>query len=304
MILCFDIGGTTMKGGYALSPEDITLLPRVPTPGHDFNAFVQVLRDAVAGAPQPPTALAISMPGVADRATGRATLANIPCCSGRLLAQDLRAALDLPVVIANDADCFVLAEAVTGAGRDHRVVFGAILGTGVGGGLVIDGALINASGGFAGEWGHGPVTARIAGKPAVTLPAFACGCGLTGCLDPVISARGIERLHQHLHKVDTDSIGIVTAWQAGDPMATQTVDIWCEIASGPLAMLTNTLGADIIPVGGGLSGSAPLIDILDQATRALCLTRYDRPLVVQAKCKTEPGLVGAAILGFRSLASA
>lgn len=299
MILCFDIGGTTMKGGRARSPTDIDPLPRVPTPTRDFAAFTAVLARAIAGCPQRPRCLVLAIPGIVERPSGQSVIANVPCASNRRLGPELEEALGLPVILGNDADCFALAEAVAGAGRGHRVVFGAILGTGVGGGLVVDGRLINEAGGFAGEWGHGPVAARLAGSPPIAIPHFACGCGLSGCLDSVISARGMERLHRHLTGTDAPSTRIVAAWEGGEQ--SPTIDIFLEVAAAPMAMLANMVGADIIPVGGGLSESAPLIEALDRAVRPLCLARIDRPLVVPALCRGEPGLIGAASLGFASL---
>lgn len=298
MILCFDIGGTAIKTAEAPAPSIVTPTGRIPTPAHDFDAFVNALRRAIGAASMRPTALAFSIAGVVD-AAGIATVANIPCLTGRSVVRDLEAALDLPVVLANDADCFALAEATEGAGRGHEVVFGVILGTGVGGGIVVRGGLINAHGGFAGEWGHGPVAARIVGE--TVLPAVPCGCGQTGCLDAVCSARGMERLHLHLHGRDIGAQSIVTAWERGEPAALRTIDLWLALLSGPLAMVTNLLGPGVIAVGGGLSNCVALVAALDERVRQQCLRRFGKPLVVPALCRIEPGLIGAAALGFRAL---
>lgn len=301
MILCFDIGGTTMKGGRARSPEAIEVLERVPTPARDLDAFLAVLDGAIADCPEPPRALAAAIPGVVDVDTGLGRVANVPCLTGIPIRERLEAALGLPVFVANDADCFALAEVAVGAGKGHRVVFGVILGTGVGGGLVIDGRLVNAEGGFGGEWGHGPIAARLAGNPPVAIPRYACGCGLSGCLDATVSARGMERLHRDLHEAEATSLEIVAGWGAGDPAARRTIEIWLEIAAAPLAVLVNATAADIVPVGGGLGGSADLVAALDGAVRALTLRRFGRPLVVPALCRVEPGLVGAAALGLAAV---
>lgn len=298
MILCFDIGGTAIKIAEAFSQDDIRPQGRAPTPAQDYPAFVAALRAAVQAASEPPERLAFSIAGVVAPDTGLATVANIPCLTGRRLVADLEADLGLPVDLANDADCFALAEAAVGAGRGHEVVFGIILGTGVGGGVVVRGQLINAGGGFAGEWGHGPVAQRILGQPEVTLPAFACGCGQIGCLDAVCSARGMERLHAHLHPGrEADSLAIVEGWAVGEPRASRTIAIWLELLAGPLAMVENMLGAGIMAVGGGLSNAPDLIAALDVQVRARILRQLDRPLLVPAQCAIEPGLVGAAILG-------
>lgn len=298
MITCFDIGGSAIKCAVASADGKIGDLHRVPTPTHDFAAFTAAMQARIdAGGPS--RGVAISIAGVVDPLDGRIKCANIPCIDGRTLADDLRNALGLPVWIINDADSFALAEAQAGAGRGHANVFGLILGTGVGGGLVFNGRLIGGPGGFAGEWGHGPVAAQVSG-----IPRFPCGCGQTGCLDTVGGARGLERLHLALHQQSLDSREIITAWQSGDAAAERTVACWTELLSGPLAMLVNTVGASILPVGGGLANSAPLIARLDQAVRAAILRKTDAPIIVPGQSGAEPGLIGAAWLGLEKLGSA
>ncbi|SIQ35951.1 N-acetylglucosamine kinase [Rhizobium sp. RU35A] len=299
MIVCFDIGGTAIKGALAYSAEDIRPVPRQPTPLHDFEAFVAVMRAVIETAGERPDCVALSIAGIIDPDTALAVVANVPCIHGRPLKADLEAALGLPVLIANDADCFVLAEAGIGAGRGHRVVFGVILGTGVGGGLVIDGRLINSDGGFAGEWGHGPVAATEAGHPPARLPRFQCGCGLAGCIDAICSARGLEKLHQHLHDETLTSEEIIKAWSEQDPLAARTIDVYVGVLAGPLALVANVTGATIMPVGGGLSNVPALLVEIDRAVRARVLRKFNRPLIVRAECRIEPGLIGAALLGLK-----
>ncbi|ALK97315.1 N-acetylglucosamine kinase [Massilia sp. WF1] len=298
MLSCFDIGGSAIKSAVASADGQIGALTRVPTPAHDFAAFTAAMQ-ALIDAGGPSRGVAISIAGVIDPLDGRIKCANIPCIDGRTLAADLSTAFGLPVWIVNDADSFALAEAQAGAGRGHANVFGLILGTGVGGGLVLGGRLIGGPGGFAGEWGHGPAAAPLAG-----VPRFACGCGQTGCLDTVGGARGLERLHFALHRQSLDSRAIVDAWQAGDADAGRTIACWTELLAGPLAMLVNTVGASILPVGGGLANSAPLIARLDLAVRAGILRKTDAPIVVPGRSGAEPGLIGAAWLGVEKLGGA
>ncbi|MDK1383901.1 ROK family protein [Sinorhizobium sp. 8-89] len=298
MIICFDIGGSAIKGAITHSPERIFPLPRRTTPLDDFRRFVATLESVLDEAGGLPERVAISITGVIDPETRRIKCANIPCIDGRELAAELEAALHLPVVIANDADCFALAEAGIGAGRGHRIVFGAILGTGVGGGLVVDGKLINADGGFAGEWGHAPAVASEAGHPPIAIPIFDCGCGQRGCVDTVGGARGLERLHTTVHGKSLSSHEIIDAWQSGDEEAARTIDIFVDLISSPLALVINITGATIVPVGGGLSNSEALLAEIDRAVRGSILRRLDRPLVVRGECRLEPGLIGAALLGF------
>jgi len=303
MITCFDIGGSAIKCAVATAEGHIGDLQRVPTPTHDFAAFTAVMR-ALIDAGGPSRGVAISIAGIVDPDTGRIKCANIPCIDGRMLAADLADAFDLPVWIINDADSFALAEAQAGAGRGHANVFGLILGTGVGGGLVIGGKLVGGPGGFAGEWGHGPVAAQFAGSPPQAIPRMPCGCGQTGCLDTVGGARGLERLHLALSGQALDSRAIIDAWQIGDADAARTIDCFIDLLAGPLAMLVNTVGASILPVGGGLSNSAPLIARLDAAVRAGILRKTARPIIVPGQSGAEPGLIGAAWLGLERVESA
>lgn len=304
MIICFDIGGSGIKGALAVSPSELTPLGRVATPLDDFGAFAAAIRGVVDSSGAPADApVAISITGVVDPANGIITCANIPCIDGRPFAAELGEQLGRPVFVANDADCFALAEAIEGAGRGHRIVFGAILGTGVGGGIVIDGRIVNGAGGFAGEWGHGPVAATSAGNPPVEIPHFPCGCGLAGCVDTIGAARGMERLHRHLHGIDLPSTAIVEAWRAGDTKAARTIEVQVDLLAGPLALVINVVGAGIVPVGGGLGKVPEFIALLDTAVRQRILRRLSEPLVVPSRLTVEPGLVGAAILGFTENAS-
>ena len=304
MILALDIGGSAIKAAWADEPDAITPMGRIETPRTDFAAFVETLRGILAVVPARPHAVSISICGVTDIDTGKMICANVPCIDGRVLGAELEAALGLPVAVANDADCFALAEAGLGAGQGHDVVFGIILGTGVGGGLVVDGRLANRRGGYAGEWGHATIVAASAGDPPVAIPHFPCGCGRAGCADTVGGARGLEKLHFHLTGEARDSREIVVGWAGGDAAAIRTMAIYIDLIAAPLALAVNITGASIVPTGGGMAGAPGLIPALDKAVRSRILRRLDRPLIVSAQCGMEPGLVGAALLGLDRFAYA
>lgn len=299
MITCFDIGGTTIKAATATGPDALVALGRVPTPRDDFDAFAAAIAGLVeqGGAPTG-SPISISVTGVVDPETGLTTVANIPCIDGRNLAGDLGARLGCQVLVANDADCFALAEAFAGAGRGHRVVFGAILGTGVGGGIVADGRLFRGGGGLSGEWGHGTAVATRVSVAPFDMPHLPCGCGLEGCVDTIGGARGMEKLHKHLHGANLPSTDIVTQWESGDAQAGQTLDLYVALVSLPLALTVNIVGPDIIPVGGGLGNAHGLVARLDAAVRGRILRSIDRPLVVPAQLTVDAGLIGAASLAF------
>lgn len=286
MILCFDIGGSRIKAALA-SRGQIEALGDIPTPLREFTAFLAALR----GFARRPglRGLAISIAGVVDPDTGAIRVANIPCADGRDLAAEIGADLGLPVILLNDADCFALAEARRGAGVGHGTVFGIILGTGIGGGLVIDGRLVTGAGGYAGEWGHGPVLAAPFDFP--------CGCGLRGCIDAVCGARGMERLHLALGGESAASTAILAGWHQGDGASVRTVGTWLDLIAPPLALVLNVVGASVVPVGGGLSNDARLVAALDTRVRGMLLRRAGQPIVVPALCRPEPGLIGAAEAG-------
>ncbi len=295
MTLCFDIGGSFIKYGRVRDDGLVPELGRVPTPVHDFNAAVAAMREAIAemgGA----GAVSCSITGIVDPANGRSVIANVPCFDGIALEDALGAALDRPVRVTNDADCFALAEARLGRGRGHRNVFAIILGTGVGGGLVLNGTLVQGKSGVSGEWGHGPIVDPTAGGLVEGIPAFPCGCGRVGCLDTVGGARGMERLHAAIHNERRTSSDIISGWRAGDARAARTVDIFIEHIARLLGVMLNTLGATIVPVGGGLAASEDLIAKLDTRVRELALARYETAVVVPATRREDGGLVGAGLV--------
>ena len=286
MILCFDIGGSRIKAALALG-DDVQPLGDTPTPRDDFDAFLQALRGFVLS--REITAVAISIAGVVHPDTGRIRVANIPCADGRPLAKDISDVMGLPVLVLNDADCFVLAETRRGAGRGHRNVFGVILGTGVGGGLVIDGRLVQGVGGYSGEWGHGPVLASPFDFP--------CGCGLKGCIDAACGARGLERLHLHLGGQAAHSAEILALWHSGDVAGHRTVQTWLSLIAPQLALVLNVVGASVVPCAGGLANDRHLLSALDAEVRKMILWQTGAPIVVPAECRVEPGLIGAAEAG-------
>lgn len=309
MLACFDIGASAIKGAPFHAPSDRPVATRLATPLEDLDLFAATLGQGIADMERSQAteaaAVAISIAGVVDARTGIMTCANIPAIHGRNLSGELSARLGRPVFIANDADCFALAEASQGAGRGHDVVFGVILGSGVGGGLVINRRIVSGPGGYGGEWGHGPVfgcVPALRGRlEAAGLPVFDCGCGQIGCVDTVGGARGLERLHRFVGGAALASHEITAGWLAGEAKASEAIDLYLDLVSGPLAMMVNTVGASVLPVGGGLSACRPLVAALDERLRARILWRSDAPLLAPAELSPEPGLIGAAMLGLTHL---
>lgn len=305
-MLCMDVGGSFIKFALSPGPGELKPLERIATPTGKWDMFAASIAEVIErhGAAFPGTApLAVSIAGLVDPLDGKATSANIPCITGRQIAEELSDRLDRPVVAANDADCLTLAEANEGAGKGHAVVFCAVMGTGIGGGLAVDGHLVRGAGGVTGEWGHGPVLnteVHVDGEN-IHIPRFSCGCGRCGCVDTVGGARGLERLHTFLHGLDTTSHDILHAWQEGQAAARKTIGVYLELVADPLALAINITGASIVPVGGGLGSVPALITALDETVRVRILNSFGRPLVVPATRQEDGGLVGAAVLGHQSL---
>ena len=296
-----DIGGSYVRLGVSDSPGSVRLLESVRTPVDSWEAFgatLQALTDRHIGENRSP--LVISMAGAIDPASGVICSSNVPCVSGRVLGAELTSRLRRRVGIANDADCLALAEAVEGAGAGHDVVFCVVLGSGVGGGLVVGGRVAGGARGISGEWGHGlPVSTHVdldGTGHAQPVSALRCGCGRMGCVDTIGGARGIERLNAVLNSEQKDSRTILDDWQRGGARAQRTVCAWLALVSEPLAAVINITGASIVPVCGGLSNVSPLIDALDAAVRKRTLRGFRERVVVPGTFRRDGGLIGAAII--------
>ncbi|MCQ9156898.1 ROK family protein [Acidomonas methanolica] len=293
-VLCADIGGSFIDCAVVTPDGAVRDRRKVPTPCHDLDAFLAIL--AAFAAPHAGVPLHIALAGLQDPESGACTAANIPCINGVKLEPRLAALLDRPVRIGNDADCFTLAETRLGAGLGHRNVFGLILGTGVGGGVVMEGRLVVGVGGVTGEWGHGPVIPHVPGAERL-VPCFPCGCGQRGCIDTIGGARGLERLYRWAGgEAARDSRKILAAWQDGEPVAARTMTLYLDYLSSALALAVNLIGASVVPAGGGLSDAPALLEALDRATRAKLLRRADGRLIVQSRLGGNAGLLGAAFL--------
>lgn len=289
----FDIGGSKMEFARVARDGTVTNRATLPTPHTSWDDFITALGSLVA-ADGGAARIGISIAGTADSATGIALAANVPVVTGHRIESEIAEALGIPVRVGNDADCFALAEAMVGAGKGQPIVFGAILGTGVGGGLVIDGRMVRGANGVTGEWGHGPLLAEAVAARGI--PVVRCGCGQVGCLDSYGSARGLERIHTALSSEARTSQAITAAWHAGDDAATRSIETFVELIAGPLSMIVNTIGPSVIPVGGGLSADAALLARIDRAVRDRVLGRYEAPLVVPGLTRGASGLIGAAML--------
>jgi fructokinase len=236
------------------------------------------------------------VPGSVDRTTGRVSLGNSTWLHGRDLRGDLAAALGRPVKIANDANCFALSEAVDGAGAGAPVVFGAILGTGVGGGIVVNGRLVEGVNAIGGEWGHIPLPYPQNDER----PGPVCSCGVPGHCEAWLSGPSLAADHARrlgIPPADGPSAPEVVARAAsGDPVASETLARYEDRLGRALAMIVNILDPDVIVLGGGLSNVARLYENVPALMRPHVFGDRFNTRLVRNRHGDSSGVRGAAWL--------
>jgi fructokinase len=225
---------------------------RVATPQGDYDGTIATIVDLVAAAERVCGAgvrVGIGTPGSISRATGLLRGSNSVCLNGRAFRQDVGAALGREIRMTNDANCFALSEARDGAGTGAAVVFGVILGTGVGAGVVVHGRVLDGPNGIAGEWGHNPLPAPHDDER----PGPPCYCGRTGCVETWLSGPGLVRDHRQATGAGLPSLEIVARAAAGDANCEATLLRYEERLARSLAQVINVLDPDVIVLGGGMS---------------------------------------------------
>lgn len=261
-LIGIDLGGTKIEVA-ALAPDDgrVLLRERTPTPAGDYEGtlsaiggLVQRAEAALGCGPRP---VGVGIPGCLSPATGLVKGANSTVLIGRALQQDLERVLARPVRLENDANCLAVSEAVDGAGAGARVVFAAILGTGVGAGIAIEGRAWPGANGVAGEWGHNPAP-LLDGETAT----LRCWCGRGTCVETLLSGPGFAADHARRGGATLTAPQIVQAAQAGDTACGVSLDRYLERLARALARVINLLDPDAIVLGGGMSNVDVLYDEL------------------------------------------
>jgi fructokinase len=292
-----DLGGTKIEA-CALGPDGAPRARRrVPAPAGGYAAVVR----AVAGLVQAVEAeaggaaargIGVGIPGSPSPATGHVRNANATALNGRPLGADLEAALGRPVRLANDANCFALAEAREGAGRGAEMVLGLILGTGAGAGIAVGGRVLEGRNRIAGEWGHTPLPAPRAAER----PGPLCWCGRRGCAEAWISGPALARDHAAATGAPADPPAIAAAAGAGDPAARASLARHLDRLARALAAVVNVLDPHVIVLGGGLSNLGHLAGALPAALAPHVFSdTFDTPVRTNA-LGDSAGVLGAARL--------
>ncbi len=256
-----DLGGSKIAAVAMLGDGRVVAERRSPTPAGDYRAVIAALASHVSDIETKAGlegTVGIAMPGSISPATGLVQNANSTWLNGRDFAADLEGALARPVRLANDANCFALSEAVDGAGRHARLVFGVILGTGCGGGVVFNRTALLGRHHIGGEWGHNPLP--WAGPEEA--PGPPCWCGKQGCIELWVSGSGMERDHCAVTGLALSAVDIEQAGQRGARAAAASLDRHADRLARALAHVVNILDPDVIVLGGGLSKMPHLYDVL------------------------------------------
>jgi fructokinase len=288
-----DIGGSKLAA-IALDEQGAELgrdRQKVPRDYRGTLAALTHMTEALAASTS--CSVGIALPGMIGAGGELVRVVNLPWLEGRPLRADLQQALGSAVAIANDANCFALSEAIDGAAAGAAVVFGVILGTGVGGGIVVDGRVIAGANAIAGEWGHNPMpdAGQGAGPPQV------CGCGRVGCIETWLNGAALARDYLASTGRDADAAEVARLAEAGDGDAKAAIARFEQRLALGLAGMINILDPDVIVLGGGLASIGSIYARVPTLWRGFCVAPEPRTRLVPARFGPESGLRGAAWLG-------
>jgi len=292
MRLGLDLGGTKMEAVVLDGSGEIIWRERKPTPSEDYQAIVATITALVDEAERQTRtdlSIGIGMPGSLSPKTGLVRNSNTQSLNGQPIKQDLEAQIGRPVRLANDANCFALSEATDGAGIGAQSVFGVIIGTGCGGGLVFDGKLQNGVNGIGGEWGHNPLAAPNPDE----VPGPPCYCGRNGCNEVWISGSGFARDHKAVTGENLTAEQIIAS---NSPQSKASFERLCNRMARALGAVINLVDPDVIVLGGGLSNVDALYTRLPEIWDAYIFSDVIETKLLANKHGDASGVRGAAWL--------
>ncbi len=290
-----DLGGTKIEIIALSLHGKVILRNRIPTPIGDYQATLNAIKGLVHGVENVhgcATTIGVGVPGAVSRVSGTLKNANSTWLNGKPLVHDLERLLKRPLKIANDADCFAISEAVDGNATGFKVVFGIILGTGVGAGIVVDGNLMNGPNAIAGEWGHNPM-------PWLTTeeyPGVPCYCGQVGCIETFLSGPALAAMHRKRTGLELSAEVIAARSLHGDKECEASLKNYELHLARALAHVINILDPDVIVVGGGLSNYQRLYQSVPDIWGQFVFSDYVSTVLVPPKHGDSSGVRGAAWL--------
>jgi predicted NBD/HSP70 family sugar kinase len=290
-----DLGGTKTEIVALDERRNELLRRRERTPSGDYDAIVGLISRLVHESEielGKRCSIGVGTPGSLSPATHRIRNSNSTCLNGRPLKEDIERSLGREICLSNDADCFTLSEAVDGAARDVSVVFGVILGTGVGGGIVAHGRALSGANAIAGEWGHNPLPwAR-----AEELPGPPCYCGKSGCIETFLSGPGLAHDHARASGTHVSAVEIAERADSGDAEAEAAMSRYEERLARALASVVNVLDPHVVVLGGGVSNIERLYVNVPRLWKAWIFSDVVRTRLVRNYHGDSSGSRGAALL--------
>jgi fructokinase len=293
--LGIDLGGTKIEAVVLADDGDVRWRRRIASPRGDYAATLDAIADLVAAAEAEigRCRVGVGIPGTISSSTGLVKNANSTWLIGHPLHRDLQTKLDREIRLANDANCFAVSEASDGAAAGARVVFGIILGTGVGGGIVVGGEPIAGVNSIAGEWGHIP----LPWPDDDERPGPACYCGRHGCVETFLSGPGLAADFQRRGgEAGMAGEDVVARARAGEPIAAAAFAAWKRRLAKSLASVVNVLDPDVIVGGGGLSNIDGIYDEVPRLWTPFVFSDTVATRFVRAKHGDSSGVRGAAWL--------
>ncbi len=295
MRIGIDLGGTKIEAVALTADGSERLRRRLATPAENYGATVRAVVELVAAIERELGAQAsvgVGIPGTLSPATGLVKNANSTWLIGRPLDRDLEQALARPVRIANDANCFALSEAIDGAAAGAALVFGVIIGTGTGGGIVANGRILDGANGIAGEWGHNP----LPWPEDDERPGPPCYCGQSGCIETFLSGQGLSLTYREFGGDPATAADIAIRAEAGEAEAQAALARYEERMARALASVLNILDPEIVVLGGGLSNIARLYDNVPRLWQRYVFSDGVRTRLVPPRHGDSSGVRGAARL--------
>ena len=289
-----DLGGTKTEVLVVDAAHRPLYRERFPTPAQDYAAMLELIASEYARARASygdDLTIGIGIPGALSPRSGMLRNSNTQCLNGRPFKQDLEQRLQCETRIENDANCFALSEALGGAGRGRRVVFGVIIGTGTGGGLVVDGKLLNGPHSISGEWGHNPLPWRSEDDG---LPD--CYCGKQACIETFLSGPGMARNFEARYGRSLDSAAIVAAATQGDADCVAMMQRYGDQMARALAQVINIVDPDAIVLGGGMSNIDAIYPMLAARLGDYVFSDFVATPLLKAELGDSSGVFGAAFL--------
>lgn len=295
----FDMGGTKIELAVFDNELNQVWQKRVPTPKNDYQALLDAFLVLTQEADEKFNCqgkIGVGVPGIVNHAEGTVFTTNVPAAQYKPLIHDLANALQRPVKVENDANCFALSEAWDPEFKRYPTVLGLILGTGVGGGFVINGKVLSGKNGIAGEIGHMNLSIRAAKLLGDTVPEITCGCQQTGCFETYLSGPGFERIYAAFTGEKRSAIEIIERYHQQSPEAVEHVERYMSVLAMFMGQIITVFDPDLVVFGGGLSQFEEIYQRLPEVLPQYLYGIATLPAIEKARYGDSGGARGAAFL--------